>query len=233
MQNTNGAFRRRNLPHWDVEGKPVFITACLQGSLPSKGLAQIKRYRQNLNSKNCPANLAPGEWEITKHKLVFKFMDALLDNYSVVSHLRNERLADLVQNSILHFTGERYYLYAHVIMPSHYHWLFLPRPDWAQELNERQLEKSRKSTPREVISHSLQSYTSNQCNRMLGVTGTFWQNETFDHFVRDEAEFFRIIHYIEQNPVVAGLATSAEHYKWSSAFIRKKLGLTIGEPIVA
>lgn len=118
-------------------------------------------------------------------------------------------------------------------MPSHLHWLFLPRPDWVQRLNQRQLDKQRRSTPREAISHSLQSYTSNQCNRVLGVTGTFWQGETFDHFARDESEFFRIIHYIEQNPVVAGLAQSADEFEWSSANIRKKLGLAVGEPIVA
>ncbi|MFO0939690.1 MAG: hypothetical protein U0930_02870 [Pirellulales bacterium] len=232
MEINNGSFRRRNLPHWDVEGKPIFITACLHGSLPSKGLAQIKRYRQDLNSRKCPANISAEDWELIKHKLVFKFTDRLLDNHSVVLHLRNERLASIVQNSMLYFSTERYYLYAYVIMPSHYHWLFVPRPDWEQVLNQRQLADDRKLTPREVISHSLQSYTSNQCNRVLGVTGTFWQRETFDHFARDESEFIRIIDYIEQNPVVAGLAKSADEFEWSSASIRKKLGLAVGEPIV-
>ncbi len=37
----NGVFRRRNLPHVDVEGKPTFITACLHGSIPTSGLREI------------------------------------------------------------------------------------------------------------------------------------------------------------------------------------------------
>ena len=86
-------------------------------------------------------------------------------------------------------------------------------------------------TPRESISHSIQSYTANQCNRLLGKTGSFWQIETFDHYARDEAEVFRIIHYIEQNPVVAGLVSRPEDYRWSSAHLRMKLGLQPGQAI--
>ena len=38
---SSGVFRRRNLPHWDVPGHPVFITGCLRGSLSLKDLKQI------------------------------------------------------------------------------------------------------------------------------------------------------------------------------------------------
>ena len=41
----------------------------------------------------------------------------------------------------------------------------------------------------------------------------------------------RIINYIEQNPVAAGLVASAEDYLWSSARIRKQLDLKPGEAI--
>ena len=39
----------------------------------------------------------------------------------------------------------------------------------------------------------------------LGFVGVFWQTETFDHYSRDEAEKMRIVHYIDNNPVKAGL----------------------------
>ncbi len=69
------------------------------------------------------------------------------------------------------------------------------------------------------------------CNRVRGETGVYWQHETFDHWARDEAEMLRITYYIENNPVKAGLAATAEEYRWSSARIRKELGLKPGDAI--
>jgi hypothetical protein len=53
---------------------------------------------------------------------------------------------------------------------------------------------------------------------MLALTGSsFWQDESYDHLVRDESEFQRIVEYIEMNPVNAGLVTMPEAFPWSSA----------------
>ena len=226
-----GVFRRRDLPHIDVEGKPSFITACLDGSLPAAGLKRIHAYRDELNRRTKPDDLSEANWETKKHKLVFKLVDSILDGESPVRHFEDERLAKIVQNAFLHFAEDRYTLFAFVVMPSHHHWLFLPDPSWSEELAFGQTDKKCKRTPREVISHSIQSFTGTQCNRVLGVTGSFWQTETFDHYARDEAELLRIIEYIEQNPVVAGLVARAEDYRWSSARIRAKLGIAAGDAI--
>ena len=43
------------------------------------------------------------------------------------------------------------------------------------------------------------------------------RRESYDHWVRDEAEFERIKRYIENNPVKAGLVAQASDYPWSSA----------------
>ena len=66
---------------------------------------------------------------------------------------------------------------------------------------------------------------------MLRRTGAFWQSESYDHWVRDDDELLRIIDYIENNPVKAGLAALPEDYRWSSARIRKQLGLKPGDAI--
>ena len=112
-------------------------------------------------------------------------------------------------------------------MPSHHHWLFYPKHDW--------VEQTRKSaeprTPREIISHSIQSYTATMCNRHRNVKGSYWQSETYDHWSRDEEETFRIIEYIEQNPVKAGLVQQPEDWQFSSARLRKELNIAAGEPI--
>ncbi len=53
---------------------------------------------------------------------------------------------------------------------------------------------------------------------MPALTGSrFWQEESYDHLVRHLPEFKRIRHYIEGNPVRAGLVVEASDYRWSSA----------------
>ena len=229
---TDGIFRRRNLPHLDVEGKPYFVTACLSGSIPAKGLREIRDYRTALESHARPADFNKQQWQNRIHKLVFKRVDEILDGRSAVIHLADARLANIVRDAFLHFAGERYYLLAFVVMPSHHHWVFLPRSNWCDALAREQQDKSKRRTPREVISHSVQSFTGNQCNKILGHGGVFWQTETYDHVARNTDELLRITDYVEQNPVKAGLVASPTEYEWSSAKLRKKLGISIGEPIV-
>ena len=65
---------------------------------------------------------------------------------------------------------------------------------------------------------SLKRFTAREGNRILGLTGQpFWQDETYDRLVRNQIEFERIAHYIEMNPVKAGLAARPEEFAWSSA----------------
>jgi hypothetical protein len=52
----------------------------------------------------------------------------------------------------------------------------------------------------------------------IGFTGSyFWQDESFDHWVRNPAEWEKIRTYIERNPVSAGLVARPEDWPWSSA----------------
>ncbi len=224
---SEGIFRRRLLPHWDVAGKPVFITGCLYGSLPAAGLARVKDYRRQLDTRRQPHELSTDEWGHLKQKLLFAFVDQLLDHESPVQSLADPRQAEIVQNAFLHFANERYTLLAFVVMPSHHHWLFLPHEDKLLDTSS----PSKQPTPREQISHSVQSYTANACNRIRGQTGAYWQRETFDHWARDEAEMVRIIRYIEKNPVQAGLVDRPEAWPWSSAHLRNSTGIKQGEAL--
>lgn len=40
--------------------------------------------------------------------------------------LRDERLAKIVEDALLHFAGQRYALHAWCVMPNHFHMLFTP-----------------------------------------------------------------------------------------------------------
>ena len=48
----------------------------------------------------------------------------------------------------------------------------------------------------------IKGYTAYRINELLGTGGEiFWQDESYDHWARDEDELMRIIQYIENNPV--------------------------------
>lgn len=207
----DGLFRRRHLPHWDVPDATYFVTVCLDGSIPAAGLRELQDYRRELDLRKRPEAIAEAEWEVRKEKLVFAKLDEMLDNRPAVCHLENASLAAIVRDALFHFADVRYRLLSWVIMPSHFHWVFHPMPEWGETLPEGR-------PPREVIMHSLKSYTAKECNKLLGVTGQFWQQESYDHWVRDDDELRRIIEYVALNPVKARLVKEPSHYLLSSAY---------------
>ena len=119
----DGVFRRRHLPHWDVDDRPFFITACLEGSISAAGLGRIRHYREELDNRPCPADISQSDWELDKNKLVFAFVDQLLDHQSPVTNLADERLAQIVCDAFLSSPTNATRLHAFVVMPSHHHWL--------------------------------------------------------------------------------------------------------------
>ena len=134
---------------------------------------------------------------------VFVAQDRLLDRCtSGPRWLRCRQIADLVAKAILAGQHERqfYELDAWVVMPNHVHLLILPRVAVA------------------VLMRWLKGSTAHGANRILGRTGhPFWQDESFDHYLRRSSQIGRSVAYIEQNPVSAGLVRSAESWPWSSA----------------
>jgi Transposase IS200 like len=85
-------------------------------------------------------------------------------------------------------------------MPNHVHLLILPK------------------VPVPILMRWLKGSTARSANLLLGRTGQpFWQDESYDHYARNSIQRDRIIAYIEENPVSAGLVSSAELWPWSSA----------------
>ena len=61
--------------------------------------------------------------------------------------------------------------------------------------------------------------SARQAHAILGRTGLpFWQDESYDHWVRGPEELAKVVRYMEKNPVVAGRVSKAEDWRWSSAF---------------
>lgn len=189
-------FYRRNLPHWHPESKTIFITWRLYGSLPASILKKI-RTAKNDCATNTP-DTDPGAYPGEK----FRLLDAVLDSAKTGPlWLADPELADYAEYPIWRGADlGRFVLHAYVVMPNHVHILLDP------------------CLPLAKISGVIKGVASRDANATLGRTGKpFWQDESFDHWVRNSAEFERIRHYIEWNPVRAGLAVRPQDWKWSSA----------------
>jgi len=73
-------------------------------------------------------------------------------------------------------------------------------------------------SPLAQITQQMKGASAREANLILGRTGSrFWQDESFDHWIRNPEEWKRIRSYIERNPVVAGLVDKPEEWPWSSA----------------
>jgi putative transposase len=133
----------------------------------------------------------------------FAAVDHLLDEgRSGPLYLSQPELAEMVVDAVRYHERvlARYLLHAFVVMPNHVHMLITPK------------------VPLPELTKSLKSFTPKRANLTLGRTGnSFWQEESYDHLVRDGLEFARIRGHIENNPVRAGMVREPEAYLWSSA----------------
>ena len=193
-----------DLPHLKREGAAYFITFRVADSVPASEVAHLKQQRAAI-TQTAQAAKRPLTWHEEQQLLAWyrDKVEALLDAGRGACWLSKPEIADLVGNALQFFAGKRYDLRSWVIMPNHVHAIVWPHPE---------------NTLSQIL-HSWKSYTSKEANSMLGRRGqTFWQSESFDHYIRDDDEHARLARYIEQNPVKAGLCASPQQWHWSSAF---------------
>lgn len=200
-------FYRRHLPHIQPPGATLFITFRLAGSIPTEMLQQLlteaERVEAALARVPDPQERARRAY-LEQRRLFGKWDTALDTAQSGPFWLRDPRIAELVAESLHHRDGRVYDLDAFCIMPNHVHLVYtpLPKADGAYHAMS-------------AIMHSLKRYTARQANLSLGREGDFWQHENYDHAMRDEAEWRRIITYVLNNPVKAGLVRHWEEWPWS------------------
>lgn len=217
-------YYHRNLPHWQPSGAAIFLTCRLYGSLPENVIEQLK-VTQKLVAREIDKAKVPAEkiaeLKLNQHKKLFAKIDAILDRAETGPRwLAETKVAALVEDALLRRYAELYKLWAYVVMVNHLHLLLRPKPIILPEESPMDSFVALSS-----ITKRLKGYTAREANRILQRTGKhFWQQESFDHWPRDEGEFFRIIAYIENNPVKAGLVQHPEEWRWSSAAERKRRG---------
>ncbi len=203
-------FYRRNLPHIQPEGATFFVTFRLSGSIPK---SVVEEWAECSRRTDLAVDQVPiiGHRKEQKKRLLIEKYEAQLDSGSIGPlWLKNARVADLVAQSLKFRDGKVYQLDAYTIMPNHVHTVLTPLLTSAQNHDPNAGYHSLTS-----ILHSLKRYTARESNRILMREGAFWEGESFDHYIRDGSELERIISYVLNNPVKAGLAKTWRNWPWS------------------
>ena len=133
---------------------------------------------------------------------IFVSYDRILDQAQTGPlWLKDPRIAKCVPSALDAAQQRKMFaLRAYVLMANHVHVLLAPQSPIAQ------------------ITQQIKGATARKANLILGRTGSrFWQDESFDHWIRNPEEWQRVRTYIELNPVTAGLVVKPEDWPWSSA----------------
>ncbi|TVM04265.1 MAG: restriction endonuclease [Candidatus Brocadia sp. WS118] len=189
--NETVAIRRRNLPHWDQDGKAYFVTFRLYDSIPKEAAENIRQERQQWFERNKITDTSQleklsRENQMEYYRLFSRRYDELLDSGHGACILADSECKKIVEEALNHFNNERYYLDNYVVMPNHVHAIVIPKKGY-------DLSK---------ILHSWKSFTANAINKLLHSEGELWMHESFDHIIRSPEQLERIRKYIEDNPKV-------------------------------
>ncbi|MBL7094737.1 transposase [candidate division KSB1 bacterium] len=201
-------YYRRKLPHFQPVEAVLFITFRLVGSLPSHVIDKLEQEKNRMEKMLGKVD-DPEIWKELRYeqqKRWFAKYDNYLDNAKDgAKWLGDERIARLVFESLKYRDNKVYRLDAFSIMPNHVHLVAKP------------LVRQDGILPYSIskILHSLKRYTATEANKILGREGQFWQHESYDHVVRDDGEMDRIVQYVLNNPVKAGLVDSWKGWEWN------------------
>ncbi len=170
-----------NLPHWRQDTVCYFVTFRTADSIPQ---SKLKHWLQTRDLW-LKANPEPRTDEQTDeyHKLFSNRLEYWLDCSYGECLLAETALKEIVVKSLAHFHNTRYQLYEFAVAANHVHLLIEP-------INGNELS---------MIMHSIKSFTANEINKAKGRTGQFWQKEYFDHILRSEDQYRKIVKYIQNH----------------------------------
>ncbi|MFQ6616349.1 MAG: transposase [Fidelibacterota bacterium] len=185
-----GWHSRGYLPHFDAQDVFQFVSFRLHDAVPR---SVVQRWRQEVRLRK------PNHRNSKESDEIIRLTQEYEDRGKGSCHLRDDRIAALVQEALLRFQGDRYHVVAWCIMPNHVHILV----------------ETKKGNSLSDIVHTWKSFTALQANKILNREGRFWMPDYFDRYIRDADHFDETVQYILENPVKAGLVDSANEWPWS------------------
>lgn len=108
----------------------------------------------------------------------------------------NTHEQNIVLEHIKDGSGKYYHLYCANVMPDHVHLIIKLVPDY---------NLSR-------VMKGIKGVSARKINQKRKSSGRIWEDESFDHIIRDEKELYEKIQYIFENPVRKGLTNDPEKY---------------------
>ncbi len=191
-------FWRGRLPHWEVEDGRYFVTIHLAGAIPKQGIERIQQLSAELQQGESPNSV---ESQLPLMRTIFRQMEEWLDRAEHNTLLNAPAVAEMVIEAIQHRSQIQHWeLFGFVIMPNHVH-LFL---------------SVLQGTLKESID-DFKRWTGHKAAKLISLPNDrFWQDEWFDHWSRSDEQDERIVRYIQQNPVKAGLVPAAADWKYGS-----------------
>jgi Rad3-related DNA helicase/REP element-mobilizing transposase RayT len=198
------------LPHWTQHGAIYAVNFRLADSLPSGVVEEWKAEAVSIMNNSRGQGRGLTDVEVVRlRELHTKKLDTLLDQCQGECILRRKDIAEIVAGALRHFDGERYNLLAWCVMPNHVHAVIQP-VDGAELPG---------------ILHTWKSFTAHAIDEKLGREGIVWQDEYFDHLVRDERDLEHAVEYAWSNAENAGLGA----WEMKGRNDEKILKLTQGE----
>jgi len=207
-------FYRRFLPHWHPANATFFVTFRLEGTLPK---SVIDLFQQEYEQAKRLLDHLPLEQRSQEHyeayKKAYARYDNALDKANGPRWLAEPKIAAAVKREIHALHPQQYHLIAYCLMSNHVHLLV--------DMQDIPAPPPRKSGVQyTALTHALwllKGRTGYACQKLLGKEGRFWARESYDHMVRDEREFGRVLAYIVNNPVKAGLVR--DWREWPHTFV--------------
>lgn len=174
-----------------------------QVSVPAATGSQVSELAKNTDSQ--VSNFATTNSPFRTHQQEIHRLLKLIDQYEDAGIgeclLRDDSIAQIVQDTLLFNHQKKYELICWCIMPNHVHTLIAPVE--GMSLSE--------------IMYDWKSYTTHAINKALNRKGKLWMMEYFDRYIRDNDHFQKVVNYIHNNPVTAGLVANPSDWRWSSA----------------
>jgi type I restriction enzyme R subunit len=185
-----------SLPHWQQGEAWIFVTWRLADSLPTDKLRAWQEEKDAWRAKH------PEPWDLATAREYHERFTQRIEDWLDAGHgaciLRNPAVRRIVTDALAFFDGKRYELGDWVVMPNHVHVLFRP-------FGEHRLPD---------ILHSWKSFSAKAINKVLGHTGSVWQEDDWDRLIRNERHLDAVNRYISENPTKAGLSQR----EWSGRF---------------
>lgn len=173
---------RDYLPHVRQEGVIYFVTFRLGDSLPAERVAALKQQRDAWLAANPPPHTPAQQQEYRRIWTVR--IENLMDAGYGRCELRDPVCRGILERSMRHDDRLTYLLGEFVIMPNHVHALM-------QMLRGYELSDAIKAW---------KSVSARRMGRHLGRRGSYWEEEGFDHAVRNKESLRRFVRYIRENP---------------------------------